>query len=603
MTENADYFGNAEPELNDYPAPELESRAADSTDPEFATEPVFYHAPIHHRPLTETPTKYAVVLEDKPEGTWAPHRLPPHPDPAHQRPVHVSSLAQARHLAETGPVVLADSAMDQTPVESAATQVISPMVTSGPLESQIPHVDYRGQQVVTYQPQTNTAPVVDPYLRPGQPAVPLKPARPKRHSHFGVALLSALLAAILASVGTLAWLSYHPGMLNAAPGQPAAVLPPAGSTPAPPGPVEGSTATIPYWQGVAAAVSDSVVAIQAAAPGGGSVGSGFVIDDAGHVLTNNHVIAGAANNQVQISLADGRLYHADIVGGDTFTDLAVVKLQNPPADLRPVSFGDSDGLYVGDPVLAIGNPLGLANTTTTGIISAINRPVTATGQDGALETVTNAIQIDAAINPGNSGGPLFDHQGRVIGVTSSIASLSSGIFGTSAGSIGLGFAIPINLARHISTQIIEHGEAQHPRLGVRLTSTTATAQGVSRRGARIESVDEGTAAAEAGMQAGDVVVGFNGLPVAGSDSLTGYVRERHVGDVVELTIIRNGQMMTLTATLGAMGDVPAAEVPAPELTIPPLENGLPENDTPEGGAPGDDGETWLDEYGYEYERD
>jgi putative serine protease PepD len=315
------------------------------------------------------------------------------------------------------------------------------------------------------------------------------------------------------------------------------------------------------------------------------------LDEAGHILTNNHVISGAANNQVQVTLADGRLHHATIVGGDTFTDLAVILLQDPPNDLHPVALGDSDSLFVGDPVLAVGNPLGLAGTITTGVISAVNRPVTATGQDGLMETVTNAIQVDAAINPGNSGGPLFDHEGRVIGVTSSIATLSTSIFGGSSGSIGLGFAIPINLARNISAQLIENGTAQHPRLGVRLLPGTATTGGVTRRGARIEQVDAGTAAAAAGLQVGDVVIAINGLPVDGSNSLTGFVRERSVGDVIELTIVRNGQIITVSATLGAMTEVAEVPVPDPEGIVPPLGDG---------SEPGI-GDGWLDEYGDPFE--
>jgi putative serine protease PepD len=215
--------------------------------------------------------------------------------------------------------------------------------------------------------------------------------------------------------------------------------------------------------------------------------------------------------------------------------------------------------------LAVGNPLGLANTSTVGVVSAINRPVTATGQDSLQETITNAIQIDAAINPGNSGGPLFDASGRVIGVTSSIASLSSGMFGGQSGSIGLGFAIPINLAKSISAQLIESGQAVRPRLGVRLSSTTVTVDGVTRRGAQVEIVNDGTAAHVAGLRVGDVIVGYNGLPVAGSESLTAFVRESQVGSTVTMTVIREGRPMQVSAVLGIMDDDALAPVPTPDL--------------------------------------
>jgi len=536
------------------------------TDEVFETA---YHAPIHHRAITDTPTEHAlpiafavaptapqrVELEEttpvsSATGGPAPspwpqhHQLPTHTEPVQHRPVHVAGIPQARQF--------------ENP---------QPMANSG-----------------------RHLAVDSPYAPPKQLA---KAPKPVKHTHWGAVITAAIVSGMLASIATHAWVTFHPAARpgQAAPGIVQTTAPgyPTGPT-APPGGVENSTSTNPYWQGVTATVADSVVAIQARTTGGGSVGSGFILDEAGHVLTNNHVIAGAENNQVQVTLADGRLHHATIVGGDTFTDLAVILIQNPPADLRAVALGDSDALYVGDPVLAIGNPLGLANTSTTGIISALNRPVTATGQDGIPETITNAIQIDAAINPGNSGGPLFDHQGRVIGVTSSIASLSTGMFGGSSGSIGLGFAIPINLARNISAQLIEHGEAQHPRLGVTIESDTATVDGISRRGARVTIVAPGTAAVDAGLQVGDVVIGMNGLPVTGSDSLTGLVRERSVGDVIELVVIRDGQLLTLTATLGAMTDVVAAPVPEPELTLPP-ENGE---------GPEVEDESWLDEYGYQY---
>jgi len=525
-----------------------------------------YHAPIHHRALTPSPVVFGVTDDDaatqvfdaSSEPVVAPneafaqaeeyedlrlahHQFPSHPDPVHHRPVHVSGIA-------------------------AANQMMT----------QQPQYPYGAQN-----PQCQ-------HLQDAQHPVAQYPVAQKRPNRWAAAITSAILAAILASVGTAAWLTYDPLNLNPGASAPASQQPshlfPA--APAAPGPVDNSTATNPYWQGVHAAVSGSVVAIQAMTTGGGSVGSGFIIDDAGHVLTNNHVIANANNGQVQVTLADGRLYHATVVGGDTFTDLAVVKLQNPPSDLHPVALGDSDALFVGDPVLAIGNPLGLANTATTGVISAINRPVTATGQDGTPETVTNAIQIDAAINPGNSGGPLFDHQGRVIGVTSSIASLS-GLFGGASGSIGLGFAIPINLARNISAQLIENGVAQHPRLGVSLQPEIVIVDGVSRRGARIAQVVEGTAADAAGLQVGDVVIAMNGLPVGGSDSLTGFVRERSVGDQIELSVVRDGRLLTISAILGAMPNDVAVAVPDPELTLPPLQDE---------GADTED-ESWLDEYG------
>jgi putative serine protease PepD len=322
-------------------------------------------------------------------------------------------------------------------------------------------------------------------------------------------------------------------------------------------PVVDSTSDDPDWERVAASVSASVVAIQVRTANGGGEGSGVIIDDAGRILTNNHVVAGARNDTVQVTLTDGRLFDATVVGTDPSTDLAVIQLQDAPDDLSPATLGDSDDVAVGAPVMAVGNPLGLANTVTTGIISALDRPVSASSGEpttAADVVVTNAIQIDAAINPGNSGGPLFDAQGRVIGITSSIATLSNG---SQSGSIGLGFAIPVNLARSVGEQLIEDGTAEHAFLGVSLSDGTATADDVSRRGAVVEQVTSGSPAESAGIEVGDVVVAIDGDAVAGSESLTAYVRERRSGQEATLTIVRDGEALEVPVTL-ATRELPAA---------------------------------------------
>ncbi|AEG43365.1 S1C family serine protease [Isoptericola variabilis] len=314
-------------------------------------------------------------------------------------------------------------------------------------------------------------------------------------------------------------------------------------------PVASSTDQNPDWEAVTAAVAPSVVAIQVAGQQGGSEGSGVIYDDQGRIITNNHVVASAVQGgAVQVTLSDGRLYEAEIVGLDPTTDLAVVQIVDPPDDLVAASVGDSAAVRVGNAVLAVGNPLGLAHTATTGIVSALDRPVSAQGEGGGGEqVVTNAIQIDAAINPGNSGGPLFNAQGQVIGITSSIATLSSGLGGHS-GSIGLGFAIPVNLATSIADQLIEDGTAEHAFLGVSLQDTTVTADGVTRRGAEVVEVSAGSPAAEAGLQPGDVVVALDDKPVNGAESLTASVRERSAGETATLTYVRDGQTRTADVT-------------------------------------------------------
>lgn len=363
-----------------------------------------------------------------------------------------------------------------------------------------------------------------------------------------------------------------------------------------PAPVANSTSQNPDWESVAKAVRPAVVAIMVRAGRGGDQGSGAIIDSSGHILTNNHVVAAAAdgNGQIFVELSDGRLYKAEIVGRDVLTDLAVIKIVNPPKDLTVVALGDSSKLRVGEAVAAIGNPLGLSSTVTTGIVSALNRPVRVDavpggnqdqdegldlrdlfggrlgggmggglggGSDDGLirprpkpkeKVTTNAIQVDAAVNPGNSGGPLFDAKGRVVGVTSSIASLSSGGFGGGqGGSIGLGFAIPINQAQMIATQLIEHGQAVHAALGITIDEGIATVGDVSRLGAAVQEIVPGGSAEKSGLKVGDIIVGIDGKQVKGSESLIGWVRQYSVGDTVELQIVRDGKEMKVSVTLKA----------------------------------------------------
>lgn len=352
---------------------------------------------------------------------------------------------------------------------------------------------------------------------------------------------AAAAAALLASLGTAGVMT----LTNDSGG--AASLADVGQTTSQNVPVKSSTVDNPDWTAVTSAVQESVVAIQVESQGGGAEGSGVVLDSEGRVLTNNHVVAGAET--VQVTLSDGRVYEADIVGTDPTTDLAVVQLNDPPSDLKPAKFADSSDVVVGEPVMALGNPLGLANTATTGIVSALDRPVTASAEDGSDQVVTNAIQIDAAVNPGNSGGPLFNASGEVIGITSSIATLSSGMSSGSSGSIGLGFAIPSNQATQIGDQLKADGTAEHAFLGVSLQDATATADDVTRRGAGVVEVTPDSPAGKAGIQQGDVIVAIDGAPVNGSASLTAFVREKEAGDESVLTVVRDGNTQEVTVTL------------------------------------------------------
>ena len=310
------------------------------------------------------------------------------------------------------------------------------------------------------------------------------------------------------------------------------------------GSAKAKSGTAVDWTAVAKEVSDSVVAIDVATSDGEAKGSGVVISDKGYIATNNHVISGA--QQIQVTLASGAVYSAKVVGTDTTTDLAMIKLDNPPSDLKVAEFADSDNLAVGEAVMAIGNPLGYDDTATTGIVSALNRPVTVTDDDNNA-IVTNAVQIDAAINPGNSGGPTFNAAGQVIGINSSIASTASSS-GT-AGSIGIGFAIPSNLVKRVTNEIIDNGSVKHVVLGITIKSSSVEADGVTRGCAQVQAVTDGGPASKAGVKAGDSIVAFNGKAVNNNYSLLGYVRASAMGDKVKLTVVRGGNTMDLEVTL------------------------------------------------------
>lgn len=297
------------------------------------------------------------------------------------------------------------------------------------------------------------------------------------------------------------------------------------------------------WASVADEAEPSVVSISVSGEAGSGQGSGVVINDDGHVLTNNHVVAPAvAGGQIQVALSDARVFEAAVVGADPDTDLAVVQIQAAPDDLTALEFGDSDTVEVGQPVMALGNPLGLSNTVTVGIVSALDRPVTtqnasSTPGDAADPVVTNAIQTDAAVNPGNSGGALVDDAGLLVGINSSIATLGASE-GGQGGSIGLGFAIPANQARRTAEQLIETGTATYPIIGV-LLEQDYQGEGVQvatqAQGDQVP-VTEGGPAANAGIRPGDVIVAIDGRPVTEPDELIVTIRAKAPGDATVLRV-------------------------------------------------------------------
>lgn len=295
---------------------------------------------------------------------------------------------------------------------------------------------------------------------------------------------------------------------------------------------------------VAAAVLPTVVQIEESdGRGGGGTGSGFVLRGDGYILTNNHVVAGAATGggSLTVRFQDGTSVPARIVGRDTSYDLAVVKVDR--TGLPVATLGNSDGVRVGDTTIAIGSPLGLEGTVTSGIVSALNRPVTAGGSGD--NSFINAIQTDAAINPGNSGGPLVDAQGKVIGVNSAIASLGQTQGGPQSGSIGLGFAIPVNQAKRVAEEIISTGRSSHPVIGVQVDLT------YPGPGASIQAVTPGGPAEAAGLKAGDVIVSVNGRVISDSTELIVAIRSYAPGDTVTLGVKSGSGTKDVALTLGS----------------------------------------------------
>jgi putative serine protease PepD len=311
----------------------------------------------------------------------------------------------------------------------------------------------------------------------------------------------------------------------------------------------------------AATVLPSVVSITFESGAGSGSGSGVILSEDGQILTNNHVVAQAADGgSLSVTFSDGTTADAEIVGRDPATDLAVIQAQDV-SGLTPATLGSSDDLNVGDTVLAIGSPLGLDGSVTSGIVSALDRAITLQGEEsqspfgggpggssGAGTTaVIDAIQTDAAINPGNSGGALVDTSGAVVGINTAIASLAQGTT-SQGGNIGVGFAIPIDTARDIAQQLVEEGSVTHAYLGVSVADTDDGA------GALVAAVEEGQPAAEAGLQEGDVITRIGDTDVTDSADLTASVRANSPGDTVEVTYTRDGEEHTAEITLGELPD-------------------------------------------------
>jgi putative serine protease PepD len=302
---------------------------------------------------------------------------------------------------------------------------------------------------------------------------------------------------------------------------------------------------------VANEVLPTIVTINVRAAAGGGVGSGEVIRKSGYIVTNNHVISAARNGgEITVTFSNGHTVPADLVGRDPQSDLAVLKV-TAESGLPVIGVGNSDDVAVGQPVVALGAPLGLSSTVTAGIVSALGRNVPVPSDDGETATLAGAIQTDAAINPGNSGGALVDCRGHLIGINTAISTVpnSEGVGG--GGSVGIGFAVPVNLAIRIADQLIETGEVAYPYLGVQVTPippAVAERWGIDD-GLYIQSVDAKGSAAAAGLKPGDIVTKIDGRPANRNDVLTQLLLTKKAGDTVRITFVRDGNEQTVTAKL------------------------------------------------------
>jgi putative serine protease PepD len=418
---------------------------------------------------------------------------------------------------------------------------------SGPGQQQTySQYDWRYAQQQAYRQQF--APFGAGQPTPGATPPPL--ASPEKRSRAGLLAVGALAIAVVSAGvgGAAASVVEHSG-------HPAAAIPgtriPGGAAPSMP------AANVPAGnvEQVAAKVVPSVVMLETDLGRQSEEGSGIILSSDGLILTNNHVVAAAAKAgrdkappdagpKTTVTFSDGRTASFSVVGADPTTDIAVVRVQGV-SGLSPITLGSSANLVVGQPVIAIGSPLGLEGTVTTGIVSALNRPVSTTGDTGNQNTVLDAIQTDAAINPGNSGGALVNMNGDLIGVNSAIATLGGDSTDSQSGSIGLGFAIPIDQAKRIADELISTGTASHASLGVQVTSDKGA------HGAKVVQVVPNGAAAAAGLPSGVVVTKVNDRTINSADGLVAAVRSKAPGDKITLTYLDpSGDTRTVQVTLG-----------------------------------------------------
>ncbi|GGY64124.1 hypothetical protein GCM10010363_52040 [Streptomyces omiyaensis] len=528
------------------PASEAARPAADpaagaAADPETATTPLQATGPVQApEPVAAPPVEAAPPAPHSEVGPPV-EAAPPvaGPAPAAPPPLHAPDEYRTPPYGEPGPWAPAP------PVQRPG----APSPVPPPHAVPAPHAAAPAPQGTVPPPQ---GPVPPPQAAWGQydpwgagaGAVP-PPARKK--SRRGLALVGALAFALVTGViggGVGAYVERNGGIGSVQ-------LPQAGA---------GTSDRAPdSVAGIAARALPGVVTLHVSGGGSAGTGTGFVLDNRGHILTNNHVVdAAATSGDITVTFSSGETASAKLIGKDTGYDLAVVRVTGV-SGLQPLPLGNSDDVRVGDPVVAIGAPFDLSNTVTSGIISAKERPITAGGEkgDGSDISYVDALQTDAPINPGNSGGPLLDGKGRVIGINSAIRAAGGsgeGDGGTGqAGSIGLGFAIPVNQGKRVAEELINTGKATHPVIGVSLDMQ------FNGDGARVgdkgkdgtASVTPGGPAAKAGLRPGDVITKVDGQRVHNGEELIVKIRAHRPGDKLALTLTRDGRELTRTVTLGS----------------------------------------------------
>ncbi|MFH8254682.1 trypsin-like peptidase domain-containing protein [Streptomyces roseolus] len=531
-------------EADDFPlqAPD----PAEPGTPEQAAEPVA-GAPaapevdLTKEPAAAAPAVPAATPAEAPETPAAPEAAPAPAEPAPAEPVRDGApAAQPLHepdeyrtppYGEPGPWAPAP------PVQLPA----APLPTAPP----------PAPQAAVPPPQAPVPPQAwgqyDPWGAGHAPVAPPARKKPRR----GLALAGALLFALVTGViggGVGAYIERN-GSIDLG----TVELPQSGA---------GTTDRAPdSVAGIAAAALPGVVTLHVSGGGSAGTGTGFVLDNRGHILTNNHVVdAAAASGDITVTFSSGETASAKLIGKDTGYDLAVVRVTGVTG-LKPLPLGNSDDVRVGDPVVAIGAPFDLSNTVTSGIISAKERPITAGGEkgDGSDISYVDALQTDAPINPGNSGGPLLDGKGRVIGINSAIRAAGGGSgdgdggSGGQAGSIGLGFAIPVNQGKRVAEELINTGKATHPVIGVSLDMQfTGDGARVGDKGKDgTPAVTPDGPAAKAGLRPGDVITKVDGQRVHNGEELIVKIRAHRPGDALALTLTRDGRELTRTVTLGS----------------------------------------------------